>query len=174
MSALALGRPQSIGVIVVVCIARRMHFPKRMKRHEYPHTGPRKRIQSFSLLSGRRPCIAKAISTRPAASAERSTHPDGLAGAPDLLGVDLGELLGEVLAVRLPSVELQRPPRLRAVADGGVELLEHGLVGRVELGSPVKCAAPGCVVRSSAAVVATVLPQNVFGCSPVVLQAWYM
>lgn len=78
-----------------------------------------------------------------------STHAesaDGLSGAPDLLSINLVELLLEVLAVGLASVELERAAGLGSILDRGVKSLEHGAVGSLELGGPVEgtTAGGGC------------------------------
>lgn len=112
--------------------------------------------QSFSLLSGRRVCAkkprkgAKASQRghfRPNWHVRRSTrllddatHPDGLPSLPNFLRLDGSKLLGEVLGVRLASIELERAAGLGPVADGGVKLFKHRLVGLVELRSPVESA----------------------------------
>ena len=59
-------------------------------------------------------------------------------GTPDLLLVDLLELLREVLAVSRAAVELERFPSLGTVLDALVELLEHGHVGLLKDGRPVE------------------------------------
>ena len=61
--------------------------------------------------------------------------------APDLLVVDLLELLREVLAVGAARVELERLARLRAVLHALVELLEYRQIGLLKDGRPVKSAA---------------------------------
>lgn len=73
----------------------------------------------------------------------RAEGADGLADAPHLLLANLLELNLEVLAVGLATVELERPAGLGSVTDRLVELLEHGLVGGVELGGPVEGTATG-------------------------------
>jgi hypothetical protein len=60
-----------------------------------------------------------------------TTHPevsDGLTGPPDLLVVDLVELLLEIISVCLSGVELERSAGLGTVSDGFVESLKDGKV----------------------------------------------
>ena len=54
---------------------------------------------------------------------------DSLAGAPDFLLVNLGQLLGVVFSVRLAVIELERAAGFGTVPDRLVEGLEHGQVG---------------------------------------------
>ena len=66
----------------------------------------------------------------------QTTH--NLARPPDLLLVDLLELLRQVLAVRRTAVELQAAARLGTVAYALVQLLKDGQVGLLEHLGPVK------------------------------------
>ena len=62
----------------------------------------------------------------------KKTHaesPDGLAGTPDLLVVDLVELFLQVLAVGLARVEVERAAGLGTILDRLVEGLKDGQVG---------------------------------------------
>lgn len=74
-----------------------------------------------------------------------------LTSPPDLLVVDLLQLLREVLTVSFSAVELERLAGLRAVAYRLVEGLEDGQVGLLEDGSPVESASASgggaCVVH---------------------------
>lgn len=71
--------------------------------------------------------------------------------APNLLLVDLLELLREVLTVRAPSIKIKRFAGLGSVTDALVERTEDREVGLLEFGSPVEGATAGgggaCVVH---------------------------
>ena len=69
--------------------------------------------------------------------------PDSLAGPPDLKTADLLHLSLELLAVVLLAVVLQGALGLGTVLDGGVEIVEDGLQGVLELGGPVNGTAAG-------------------------------
>jgi hypothetical protein len=73
---------------------------------------------------------------------------DGLSGPPHLLVINLGRLLVEQFTVVLLSVESQGSSGLVTVLDGGVEGLEDGQVGVVELGGPVETATVSAMVIS--------------------------
>ena len=78
------------------------------------------------------------MQTRRCLKAGGRGEPNERTCAPDLLVVDLLELLREVLAVGAARVELERLARLRAVLHALVELLEHGAVSRLEDRGPVE------------------------------------
>ena len=69
--------------------------------------------------------------------------PDSLAGPPDLHAADLLHLSLELLAVVLLAVVLEGSLGLGAVVDSVVQLVEDGLQGRLEAGSPVNGTAAG-------------------------------
>lgn len=64
-------------------------------------------------------------------------------GTPDLLVVDLSQLLREVLAVCRAAVPLEGLAGLGTVTDALVELLEDGDVGLLEDGCPVESTTAG-------------------------------
>lgn len=63
---------------------------------------------------------------------------NGLAGSPNLLGVDLGQLLVVKFSVVGSVVEFQRSSGLATVTNRLVQRSENGQVGLLELGGPVK------------------------------------
>lgn len=70
---------------------------------------------------------------------ENKTH----TSAPDLLVVDLFQLLGKILTVRGASVEFKGFSCLRAVPHAFVQLLKDGEVGLLEDLGPVKSSTTG-------------------------------
>jgi hypothetical protein len=63
---------------------------------------------------------------------------NGHTSSPDLLVINLVQLLLEILAVSLPSIELQTSSGFGSILYGLVQSLEDGLVSFLEDGRPVK------------------------------------
>jgi len=74
----------------------------------------------------------------------RTERPNGLASPPNLLVVNLSQLLGEILPISRPPVELERLASLSAVPYGFVESFEYWQVGFLEYRGPVESTSAGC------------------------------